>query len=222
MSDLPLESLDYQAVVSEYFLALRGSGLLLSPLDEELVLAWERRGIPVAVVCRGLRRGAETLREDGAERPPRSLRALRFAVDDEWRAYRSGRVGDAPPPGGETEAAAARLRAARALVEEAARCAAGACAEGYRAAWLLLDAESGVGPSLDGVEAALAAADTRILAAWLRALPPAERAALGRRVRLLAGPRSPATSRRGHRETLRAHVVDAARAAGLTCLRGSV
>jgi hypothetical protein len=176
----------------------------------------------VAIVCRGLRRGAETLREDGLERLPRSLRALRFAVDDEWRAYRSGRVGDAPPPGREEDAAAARLRAARALVERAARRAGGAAAEGYRAAWLLLDAASGACGTHDEVEGAVSAADTRILSGWLAALPRAGRAALGARVRLLAGSRPPSASLRAHRETLRSHLLDAAREAGLTCLRGSV
>jgi len=40
-------------VVGEFFLALRGSGLLLSPLDQELVAEWERRGLPVPVVIAG-------------------------------------------------------------------------------------------------------------------------------------------------------------------------
>ena len=54
------------------------------------------------------------------------------------------------------------------------------------------------------------------------ALPAAERRALGPRVRLLAGARPRGASPRGYRETLRAHLLDAACAAGLTCLRGSV
>ncbi len=57
MSELTQDSLDYTLVVAEYFLALRGSGLLLSPLDQELVAEWERRGIPVAIFCRGIRHG---------------------------------------------------------------------------------------------------------------------------------------------------------------------
>ncbi|HEX9052462.1 MAG TPA: hypothetical protein VF841_18190, partial [Anaeromyxobacter sp.] len=72
------------------------------------------------------------------------------------------------------------------------------------------------------VEAALAEADARILAAWLGGLPAPERRALGPRVRLLSGPRPRGASPRAYRETLRAHLADAARSAGLTCLRGSV
>jgi hypothetical protein len=225
MSDLPRDALDYQAVVAEYFLALRGSGLMLSPLDQDAVADWERRGVPVSVVCRGLRRGLEDLAERRAG-SPRSIRALRPAVEDEWRAYQHGRVGDAPPPpAGEEGAAQARLDAARDLVAAAGAAAAegGARREGYRAAWrALAAADAHPGSPLERVEAALACADARILAAWLGALPAAERRALGPLVRLRAGLRGRSASRRAHRDALRTHLGDLAREAGLTCLRGSV
>jgi hypothetical protein len=175
-------------------------------------------------VCRGLRRGLEE--HAGAGRrpgPPRSLRALRLAVEDEWRAYQAGQVGDAPAPPGEAGAAEARLAAARALVENAGRASDGARREGYRAAWRALEAAAAhPGSPLEQVDVALAAADGRILGAWLGDLPPAGRRALGPRIRLLAGPRGAGTSRRAYRGALRAHLVDLARAAGLTCLRGTV
>jgi hypothetical protein len=222
VSDLPSSALGYGAVVAEYFLALRGAGLLLSPLDEELVAEWERRGIPVAVVCRGIRAALEQLASEGARRP-RSLRAVRFAVDDAWRAYRSGRVGDAPAPPAEAEVAGRRLRAARALVEEAGRACGDELRPGFRAAWRALAAEAAFpGSPLERAEAALAAADAHLVRAWVSSLAPEARAALGRRVRLLVGARSAGTSRRAHRDALRAHVADAARSAGLTSLRGSV
>jgi hypothetical protein len=223
MSDLPRDALDYQAVVSEYFLGLRGAGLMLSPLDQDAVGEWERRGVPVAVVCRGLRRGLEDLAERRAG-PPRSIRALRFAVEDEWRAYQQDRVGDAPPPpAGEDGAAAARLRAARELVSAAGSAEAGARREGYRAAWRALAAAEGhPGSPLERVEAALAAADARIVAAWLGGLPSAERRALGPLLRLRAGDRGRGASRRAYRDALRSHLADLAREAGLTCLRGTV
>lgn len=224
MSDLPASALDYRTVVTEYFLGLRGSGLMLSPLDQEVVAEWERRGVPVAIVCRGLRRGLEDLAERRTA-GPRSIRALRFAVEDEWDAYRGQRVGDAPPPPGEADAAERRLARARDLVAEAGRDAADAEREGYRAAWRALAAAAAApapGSPLDRVDAALAEADARILAAWLGGLPAPERRALGPRVRLLAGARPRGASPRAYREALRAHLLDAARAAGLTCLRGSV
>jgi hypothetical protein len=221
MSDLPRESLDYQAVVAEYFLGLRGAGLMLSPLDQEVVADWERRGIPVAVVCRGLRRGVEDLAERRAG-TLRSLRALRLTVEDEWRGYQHDRVGDAPAPPGEASAAEARLARAREVLSAAGRDA-GDWREGYRAAWHALSAADAYpGSPLERVEAALGAADALVLAAWLGGLPAAERRSLGPRIRLLAGPRARGASRRAHREALRAHLADLGRAAGLTCLRGSV
>lgn len=222
MSDLPANTLDYRAAVSEYFLGLRGTGLMLSPLDEEIVAEWERRGIPVPVVCRGLRAGAEelALRHAGA---PRSLRALRFSVEDEWRAYRAARVGDAPEPPAEADAAEARLARAR----EALACAADAAREPHREVYasalrVLASAAGGPGGPLDRVEAAVARADVLVLAGWLAALPAPERRALGPRIRLLSGPRPRGSSRAAYRETLRTHLVEAARRAGLTCLRGTV
>ncbi len=223
MSDLPPDALGYQTVVAEYFLGLRGAGLMVSPLDQELVAEWERRGLPVAVVCRGLRRGLEELVEQRAPGAtlPRSIRALRFAVEDEWHAYQRQRVGDAPPPPAEASAAEARLGAARALLTDAGRAADGPRKDGYRDAWRALAGRYD-GTPLERVEAAIAAADQRILAAWLGGLPRPQRGALGPRVRLLAGPRRPGESRRSYRESLRIRLLDAAREAGLTCLRGSV
>jgi hypothetical protein len=223
VSEVAPESLDYALVVAEYFLGLRGAGLLLSPLDQELVSEWERRGLPASVVCRGLRHGVEHLAAEGAPRPPRSLRALRGFVEEEWRGYRSGRVGEAPAPPGEAEAALRRLEAARERLAEAGRGAAAERREAYRAAWRALEAaEAYPGSPLQRAGAAIADADARLLATWLRGLPRPERAALGARVRLLTGARHRGTSRRAHRETLRAHLLDLALAAGLTPLRGSV
>jgi len=226
MSDLAPGDLSYQAVVAEYFLGLRGGGLMLSPLDQELVAEWERRGLPVAVVCRGLSRGLEDFlrrRAPGAgPTAPRSLRALRFGVDDEWSEYQARAIGDAPPPPpSEASFAAARLAAARQRLTDAAAGAPATWRDGYREALATLGANR-PGSALQQVEAAIAAADARLLAAWLGSLERPRRAALGPRLALRSGPRPRGASRRAHRETLRHHLLDAAREAGLTCLRGTV
>jgi hypothetical protein len=221
MSLIPAGSLSYPALVAEYFLQLRGTGLLLSPLDLELVAEWERRGLPSAVVCRGMRRGWDELaavRAPGAA-PPRSLRALRGFVEEEWRAYRHGRVGEAPPPGSEAEAAAARLAAARTRLEEGVAASRGPRAEAYRRAEAGLPRSAG---ALAEVEAALREADDVLLHAWLASLPSPERSALGPRCRLLAGPRARRARPAAYRETLRSHLFDAARRAGILCLHGTV
>jgi hypothetical protein len=221
VSDLPAESLGYQAVVAEFYLALRGAGLLLSPLDQELVADWERRGLPVPVVCRGIRQGLATLAEDRPG-PVRSLRSLRFAVEAEWRASRSGRGADAPAPEGEDEAAERRLADAGAELARAEEHG-GPLREDDGAARRERHARQGAsGSPLERVEAGLAEVDARVLAGWLASLPRPERAALGVRARLLAGARRGGESRRAHRETLRAHLRDLGRQAGLSCLRGSV
>jgi hypothetical protein len=224
MSDLAPGDLSYQLVVAEYFLGLCGKGLMLSPLDRELVAEWERRGLPVAVVLRGLKFGWEDLvqrRAPGAG-APRSLRALRLAVEDEWKAFTSRAVGDAPPPPpSETGAAAARLAAARQRLEAAQAAAAASWRAGYGAALGALAADY-PGSALDRVEAAIAAADARLVAARLASLDRPRRASIGPRLALRAGPRPRGASPRAHRQALRLHLLDAARDAGLTCLRGSV
>jgi len=220
VSELPSTALCYETVVSEYFLGLRGAGLMLSPLDLDQVRSWERRGVPVPVVCRGLRRGLEEAlceRPSGSP-PPRALRAYRSCVEDEWRAYRTQRVGDSPAPPDEAAAAERRLSDARALL--AGALALGPLAAGHRAATSAL---AGVrAHDLAAVERALVEADAELLRGWLGSLPRSARAALGPRCRLLAGDRPAWTRRAAYREALRAHLLDAAREAGLLCLRGSV
>ena len=221
MSLIPAGELSYAALVSEFFLQLRGTGLLLSPLDLELVAEWERRGVPASVVCRGMRRGWDDLVRDrppGAA-PPRSLRALRGFVEEEWRAYRDGRVGDGGARGPEADAARARLAAARAALAGSAEATAGERRDAYRAAAATLPDDAA---SLQDLEVALRAADDLLLHRWILSLPRPERAALGPRCRLLAGDRTRRARRSAYRETLRTHLFEAARRAGILCLRGTV
>jgi hypothetical protein len=225
MSDLPREALDYRTVIAEYFLNLRGSGLLLSPLDEEQVAAWEQRGLPVAVVCRGLRAGLERFLESRAPRAPlpRSLRAFRCAVEDEWRAYRSGRVGAAPAPPAEAQAFAERLAAVTAQVAAMGQSVRAPLRPLYaRALEQMQAADQHAGPSLEELEELLASIDDGLLIGWIAGLSRAERASLGPQCRLQAGTRPGGTRRSAYRESLRAYLWDAARAAGLIRLRGSV
>ncbi len=221
MSLIPSGELSYAALVSEFFLQLRGTGLLLSPLDQELVAEWERRGLPASVVCRGMRRGWEELGRDRAPEaaPPRSLRALRGFVEEEWRAYRDGRVGDGGAPGSEAEATRHRLAAARARLGEAASASSGERRSAYDEAAKVLPADAS---SLQALEVALRAADDLLLHRWILSLPRPERAALGPRCRLLAGDRIRRARRSAYRETLRTHLFEAARRAGILCLRGTV
>lgn len=88
------DRLSYADLVTDYFTELRGRGLMLSPADLEWVDRWEAEGIPVEVVCRGLKLGAERheATRPGA-RPPQHLGYYAPAVADAFRAHREGGVG---------------------------------------------------------------------------------------------------------------------------------
>jgi phage terminase Nu1 subunit (DNA packaging protein) len=45
---------DYVAAIAAHFIARRGRGVALSSVDLEIISAWEREGIPLGVVARGV------------------------------------------------------------------------------------------------------------------------------------------------------------------------
>ncbi|MFP2911161.1 hypothetical protein ACLESD_40250, partial [Pyxidicoccus sp. 3LFB2] len=100
MSLLP-ESASFEELVQDYFLAVRGAGLMLSALDTELLTTWAREGVPFEVVARGINRSAEKALWDARPGEPvlRSLRACRRQVESEIKKYRelsAGRGGSGP------------------------------------------------------------------------------------------------------------------------------
>ena len=102
MSLFPPEELSYLRLVEQAFVQLKGSGLMLSPLDVEIVRRWELEGAPARVVCRAIRESFEAhARTHGAGvEGPRSLRYCAPAVDDALKAWRKGRLeGGAVPDG---------------------------------------------------------------------------------------------------------------------------
>jgi hypothetical protein len=88
MSLLP-ESASFEELVQDYFLAVRGSGLMLSALDTELLTSWATQGVPFEVVARGIARSAEKAMWDARPGEPvlRSLRACRRQVEAEIKKY---------------------------------------------------------------------------------------------------------------------------------------
>jgi hypothetical protein len=103
MSLLP-ESASFEELVQDYFLAVRGAGLMLSALDTELLTSWAREGVPFEVVARGIARCAEKAMWDARPGEPvlRSLRACRRTVESEIKKYRDLTAGagveEAPAP----------------------------------------------------------------------------------------------------------------------------
>lgn len=88
MSYLP-ESASFEELVQDYFVAFRGSGLMLSPLDGALASVWAQSGVPFEVVARGIRRAAEKALQDARPGEPalRTLRACRRAVEAEIKKF---------------------------------------------------------------------------------------------------------------------------------------
>lgn len=107
MSLLP-ESASFEELVQDYFLALRGNGLMLSALDTELLTSWAALGVPFEVVARGIARSAEKAQWDARPGEPalRSLRACRKQVEAEIKKHRERTTG----AGGESPRRVARAR----------------------------------------------------------------------------------------------------------------
>jgi hypothetical protein len=81
----------FEELVQDYFLALRGAGVMMSPLDVELLGEWATLGAPFEVVARGIRRAAEQAGWDRRPGEPalRSLRACRRQVAAEIKRHQS-------------------------------------------------------------------------------------------------------------------------------------
>ena len=94
MSLLP-DGASFEELVQDYFLAVRGAGLMLSPLDTQLLTTWAEANVPFEVVARGIARSAEKAMFDARPGEPvlRSLRACRRQVDAEIKRYLSRSAG---------------------------------------------------------------------------------------------------------------------------------
>ena len=46
--------MNYFAIVEQFFLSLKGSGLALSANDYQLIGEWESRNVPVELICRAI------------------------------------------------------------------------------------------------------------------------------------------------------------------------
>ncbi len=218
MSLLP-EDASFLEHVQAYFLAFRGDGVSLSPLDMQLLSDWRDRGIPHLVVCRAIRQAAEAVRYH--ERKGSGLRTLRRCgrhVEREFRRYQGlsvGRTRKAPKGGSPApeDFAQRRLRKARAALEKALGTGGEEAPQrAARAALAALGADAPTDPR--EVARRIARADEAQALWFARALPFAERRALVREARQLAGPRPERGSARARRDALRAHLVALARGRG--------
>jgi hypothetical protein len=216
-----IDRVRYHDEVRELYLALRGSGLCLSPLDAERIDRWWREGVPLPLVLEAMREAAARHRGSGraAARRPFPLLLADALVEERFAGYvrRSGVVprpapDRAGPPGAEAPPAVEENvlpRIAGSLRERAAAAPAPAAAA-YLAAARALEDAAGTGERLDRL---LARADGIQAVAYLRALPRDEQRRLARGAAAAAGPRGH-VPRAAHRDTLRVHLGLAARRHG--------
>lgn len=220
MSLLP-EDAGYLEHVQAYFLAFRGDGVSLSPLDAELLADWKARGVPYPVVCRGIRKAAESLLyNNGATARLRTLRSCRTAVEREFRRWEGAPatpLGKESPSPEATQAgpesfAVKRLKKARSVLRKAL---AEATLDAAKAA--IAAAQGIVAMELDDprqVSVLVARADDALCLVYARRLAWATRRALVKQSRDAAGPRPAGASLRARKDALRAHLVALARSHG--------
>ncbi|QUV90453.1 hypothetical protein [Chloracidobacterium aggregatum] len=107
----PEKHFNYYSYFSEIeaaFTAHRGKPYHMSPLDWALVESWQKAGIPLPVVLRGIAQACEaharkmSRQPKGRPRPVRSLGYCQSFVEDAFTAYRASQVGAASPPAAAT------------------------------------------------------------------------------------------------------------------------
>jgi hypothetical protein len=216
MSLLP-EQADYLEHVQAYFLAFRGDGVALSPLDAALLKRWREEGVPYSVVCRGIRKAAETLLRDAPQGARlRTLRSCRSAVEREFLRYQGMSAGKTAEPAQAGEApesyAQKRLSKARKLLAKAlAEAPTPVHQKALRRALAILE-QAAADPQ--EVARLVSRADDALAVGYVREMPFAERRSLLRQARAAAGPKPEGASRRARKDALRAHLVALARARG--------
>jgi hypothetical protein len=184
VSLLPADEVTYLDCVSEFFLAQRGVGLMISSPDVELVRAYEGAGIPTAVLCRAIERAFERRRHAGKP-PHRTLSSCRRTIDAEVRRFLGGanRAPGEQPDSHTLDRLVGLAKSASRPEEKAA----------YRAAYRAACA-GGAPEEAAGI-------------AYLLALPLIERTRVSQAVRAGLGQRVPGASLAGYRDHLRSSLI---------------
>ena len=84
-----LQSQNYLVTIEQFFLTLKDSGLALSATDYDLIQQWESRGIPINIVCRGIKNGIVELEKQNTRQSSRvGLSYLKVFVEEEMERSR--------------------------------------------------------------------------------------------------------------------------------------
>ena len=89
----------YVRAIERRFVALRGSGMYLSPGDFPLLLDWHERGVPVDLVIATIEDLFEKSAARSKSRTIQSLRYCRRAIEDAWERRRTALLGPPATPG---------------------------------------------------------------------------------------------------------------------------
>ena len=85
-----LQSQNYLVTVEQFFLTLKDHGLALSATDYDLIQQWEYRGIPINVVCRGIKNGIVEIDKQNTRQSSRvGLSYLKVFVEEEMERSQS-------------------------------------------------------------------------------------------------------------------------------------
>ncbi len=77
----PFNYFNYYTEIEEYFWQKRGAHLLVSPLDWAIVETWQKAGIPLAAVLKGIDRAFESWSRSRRAAGGRQLKSLAYCVD---------------------------------------------------------------------------------------------------------------------------------------------
>ena len=76
--------MNYFAIVEQFFLSLKGSGLALSANDYQLIGQWESRNVPVGLICRAIETSYSRFGEQSNRRSKKaSLIQIQALVEQE-------------------------------------------------------------------------------------------------------------------------------------------
>ena len=86
-----MEAPSYLEQIERYFVAKRGSALILSPKDWPIVASWEERGVPIEAIFEGIDRAFERYQDKhaaGQHQTVGTLSYCQYDVEDVWKAWR--------------------------------------------------------------------------------------------------------------------------------------
>src|SRR6202035_6201670 len=72
---------NYFTEIEEYFWRKRGAHLLVSPLDWAIVETWQKAGVPLEAVLKGIDRAFESWSRSRRAAGGRQLKSLAYSVD---------------------------------------------------------------------------------------------------------------------------------------------